>query len=1239
MGTDQNVQYSMNCPQCGSSAPALAGRCPVCGRKSPPQATVATSLLTPTPPGQSDSEDTGLPAPSDSDATYLASPGWTDRPSTPAGPTTGMPGGAGLTPPPSTGPLTVGQNFGPRYHIIRLLGAGGMGSVYQAWDQELEVAVAVKVIRPDVTSDPVMAQDLERRFKRELLLARQVTDKHVVRIHDIGELNGIKYITMPYVQGADLATILKREGKLSVDRALSIARQVATGLIAAHDAGVVHRDLKPANIMVDESDQAVIMDFGIARSTSGATAYAMTVGAQVIGTVEYMAPEQAKAEAVDQRADIYAFGLILRDMLLGGRHAGVTSGVTELMGRMQQPPPGLRTIDPAISEAIDGLVTRCLQPDPAARYQTASELVRDIDRVAAGGTPAPLRRTSSVLGSSTARWGILAACLLVALGLGAWLLRDRWTRPLGAPQQTTTGPAITLAILPFRNASGDPTLDSLGTSLSQVLSTTLGQSSSVRTVPPDRLHQVLRDLQIASTATLAPAQLASVADFTSARHVLWGTVTRFGNAIRVDATLQDLDRGETIPLNAVAQNESGLLAAISTLADSVREKLARGSASILEELKATSWKPSTNSFEALRLYNEGVGLTQQGTHQAALTSFQAATKEDANFALGFSGLAQAYSTLGYDDLAAQASREAMSLSAALPPQEKHRIAANHYKIVNDSGKAIESYENLVKASPADAMIRFELGGLYENSGALDQAKEHFSKVVELDPKFVEGLLALGRVEIKQGNPQASLEHLDKAVGLATQLENDEARANIQQARGIAYMRLNRPNEALTRYKESLEIKQRLGNKRGMAASYVQIGEVQKTLGNPAEAEKSYRAALKLRREIGDQAGLSVTLMDLSTLLDETFGRSKEALPLLQEALRIAQDTRSSNLEARALNNLGAVYLAQGQYSDAQTYFERALAIREKAKSPQEVADTLHNLADTFTKMGRYGQAFDRYNSALELRRTAGDKRNAALASYGIGTIFDYQGRYGAAVKSKGEALQAFRDLKQRDIWLGEILSGYGNSLNLSGRMGDAQASLDEALKLANELKNANLVAQTLNFQADRLYYGGDAKGASELGKQVLQAAQSASDRSLTLLAQADMAIIASTVQPTRALAVRLGELAQEADTRGLKSLSVECLLQRADTLIKLGDTANGLREAEHALARAEALGLSVPLAKAYYLKASVLRAKGDGAARRDYAKALRLLEEVKGDGGNENVLKRADLAAMHAEAVKWSKAS
>ena len=149
------------------------------------------------------------------------------------------------------GPLNVGQAFGNRYHIIRLLGIGGMGAVYQAWDDELGVAVAIKVIRPEVMADPVAAAEIEKRFKRELLLARQVTHKNVVRIHDLGEIGGIKYITMPYIEGADLSTVLRKEGRLPPGRILRIARSVVAGLTEAHKKDVVHRDLKPANIMID----------------------------------------------------------------------------------------------------------------------------------------------------------------------------------------------------------------------------------------------------------------------------------------------------------------------------------------------------------------------------------------------------------------------------------------------------------------------------------------------------------------------------------------------------------------------------------------------------------------------------------------------------------------------------------------------------------------------------------------------------------------------------------------------------------------------------------------------------------------------------------------------------------------------------------------------------------------------------------------------------------------------------
>jgi eukaryotic-like serine/threonine-protein kinase len=1144
-----------------------------------------------------------------------------------------------------TGPLSPGQDFGSRYHVIRLLGIGGMGAVYQAWDKILEVAVAIKVIRPPESMNEEDAQAAERRFKRELLLARKVTHKHVVRIHDLGELDGITYITMPYVQGSDLSTVMKREGRLPLDRALTIATQVASGLAAAHEAGIVHRDLKPANIMVDAEGDAMIMDFGIARSTTGGLT--ATAGGAVIGTIEYMAPEQARGVAVDQRADVYAFGLIVNDMLLGRRQSGSATAVAELMDRMQRPPAALRSIDPTIPEAIDALVTRCLQPDPDARYQRIDDVLAELDpRAAPGaaavtrtGTRAPLVEPSVRLARPRSWWLAAAAALVVALGLGTWVFRDQLFTAAVEPPPAATGPAITLAILPFRNASNDSSLDAIGRGFSDVLRMELAQSTLVRTVSADRVHQVLQDLQLSPRSALTAPQLERVAEFTSARRVLWGQVTMFGDALRIDATLQNFDRSDPpvfLSANAASRTNDGLLAAVAELAEKVRADLGRGAPNILADLEASSWKPSTRSFEALRLYNDGLLLTQQGTHQEARTRFEAATKSDPDFALAYSALARSNASLGYSDEALRFSRQAMSLSAGLRAYEKHLIEANHYRLTNEDDKAFAAYLELVKASPNDAMLQFELGGLYEQNLDLAKAQPYYEKVVALDPKFVEGLLGLGRVKIRSGDYQGSLEHLNAAKTIAITLKRDEAHANILHAIGVAYRRLDRLDEALRNYEASLEIKQRLGLKRGTATSLAEIAQVHEAFGRGKEAEASYRAALAIQREIKDHIGTSATLVNLAGLLNETLGRPDEALTLLKEALQIRRDLGNANAEAMVLNNIGNVYLAKGDYSEAETYFERTLAIRQKTGVP-ELADTLHNLGETLTKRGRYDDALKRYFEALGIRRTAGDERGAAIESYGIGTVLDAQGSFGRAVKAKAEALQAFRALKQRDVWLAEILTGHGLSLALSGRVTESAASLDEATAVAQELKSPVHIGQVLRVRALRHLLAGEPALARPLADQSVEAATKGGDRGLLLVARSTSTLAAATVEPTRALARTFESLAIDADRLGLKALAVECAVSQARTLLALQDRAGARTRADRALAGAETMGFRLQQALALFVRAEALRASNDAGHVRDYREVRRILDEVKADEGNDQLLKRSDLAAIYRAAEEFGR--
>ena len=309
------------CAKCGRLVPPEAGFCPNCGTQlgdssfaSTPQDPETSLTGATTNPGQ---------GPADTNAVTSAAPALptVSRTSLP----TSMESPAPRPPVrPSDGPFQAGQQVGPRYTILQLLGTGGMGAVYQAFDQELGVAVAIKVIRPAAQSDETAAKELEQRFKRELVLARQVTHKYVVRIHDLGEIDGIKYLTMPFVEGETLAQVLRKAGTLPIPRAIQIATQIAEGLAAAHEKGVIHRDLKPDNVMIEKTSDspipggggdALIMDFGIARSVEGGAT--QTAAGAVIGTLEYMAPEQAQGVKVDQRADQYSFGLIFYDMLVG----------------------------------------------------------------------------------------------------------------------------------------------------------------------------------------------------------------------------------------------------------------------------------------------------------------------------------------------------------------------------------------------------------------------------------------------------------------------------------------------------------------------------------------------------------------------------------------------------------------------------------------------------------------------------------------------------------------------------------------------------------------------------------------------------------------------------------------------------------------------------------------------------------------------------------------------------------
>ncbi len=634
-----------------------------------------------------------------------------------------------------SGPLTIGQRFG-RYTIVRLLGIGGMGAVYQAWDAELEVIVALKVIRPEALSDPLAEQEIERRFKRELLLARQVTHKNVVRIHDLGELDGIKYITMSYVEGIDLATLVKQDGRLPVSKALRIIRAVVSGLVAAHAAGVVHRDLKPANIMIDVEGEALIMDFGIARSTGGPSGPSVpalaglppevrrsmarraqtTMAGAIVGTVEYMAPEQARGELVDQRADVYATGLILYDLLTGRRRAEhVESAVAELDARMEKPLPPLRSLAPDVPEVLAAVVARAVEPDQTKRYQTTTELADDLDRLDANGEPLPLVRRL------TRRMMAVTAVLVIAMLGGTYFLTRRAVEP--AKQHEP----VSVVIADFQNLTGDPTFDR---TLEPMLKLALEDASFISAY--DR-SGISRGLGVRPPEKLDERAAQELAVKQGLGVVLSGALDRQGSRYGFSVRATQAVTGNVITsAKDEAADRNQVLAVATTLATRVRRALGDNTSDSAQRFAMETL--SATSLEAVRDYAVAQVAASNSRFEEARLGFSKAVERDPKFGLAWAALAMASRNLDKQQDAEKYVKEAVRHLDGMTERERYRTRGNFYTVTGDYPQCVKEYTDLIARYAADAGARNNLALCLTYLRNMPRALDEMRQVVRILPK-------------------------------------------------------------------------------------------------------------------------------------------------------------------------------------------------------------------------------------------------------------------------------------------------------------------------------------------------------------------------------------------------------------------------------------------------------------------------------------------------------------------------
>ena len=640
-----------------------------------------------------------------------------------------------------SGPLAVGRPFGSRYDIRRVLGIGGMGAVYEAWDKELGVAVALKVIRPETAADPQETLELERRFKRELLLARQVTHRNVVRIHDLGEIDGIRYITMALVAGTDLRSKLRFDSKLSVPEALTLAKQIAAGLQAAHEAGIVHRDLKPGNIMIGPEGRALIMDFGLARYTgpiagtlspSAVTGEALTVPPTaglmlpdsataapvmartsiqgLLGTLEYMAPEQARGGAVDARADIFAFGLIFHEMLAGLRpHREGISRIEAMWARVSQPPVGPRAADPAVPPALDAIVVRCLQIEPADRYQTMADVSAALDALDAEGKPRPKPRRLSPLAGAAA----IVLVAVIAAGGTWWLTRQTVTAPR---------PQLQLLMASFKNSTNEPGLES---TIEQAMGLALEGASFISTFPRQNALRIARAQFSATTDVLDESTARLIAIREGVDGVIAGTIEPRQNGYRLSVRALDAQGQPIAAQSTDAAGKGDLLEAVTRVASRLRDDFGDTTPASVRQKDLETF--TTASLEAVTEYAKAQDLAAAGKYEDAITHYRAALAHDSSFGRAYSGWAVNATNLGRTSEADEAYKKALTLLDRMTEREKLRTLGAYYlQIAGNYDKAVETYSELVTRFPFDAVGHNNLAIAYLNTldirRAVDEAR-------------------------------------------------------------------------------------------------------------------------------------------------------------------------------------------------------------------------------------------------------------------------------------------------------------------------------------------------------------------------------------------------------------------------------------------------------------------------------------------------------------------------------------
>jgi tetratricopeptide (TPR) repeat protein/tRNA A-37 threonylcarbamoyl transferase component Bud32 len=856
--------------------------------------------------------------------------------------------------------LPPGFEIGRRYRVRHLLGRGGMGTVYQVDDIDLSREVALKLIRNDIAENTLVLE----RFKREIQLSSKITHRNVLRVYDLGEADGVQYLTMQFIAGGDLASLLKRERHLPMERVLKIFKQVCEGLEAAHEQGVVHRDLKPQNVMLGSGDHVYLTDFGLAKTLEQS---GMTQTGAVVGTPYYMSPEQVKGEPAGPRSDIYSLGIILYEMVTGSVPYGGNSVYEVMIQRLQKPPRPPRELNPQIPGYVEKILERCLAVDPNARYQTVREILTDLE----SGT----FHTTMKFELHKRRWLRPAAAGLVivaVLGLAGWWLRGR-LRP-SAPQAARKPESV--LITDFVNKTGDPVFD--GT-LEPSLGLALEGASFLTTYNRGQARKIAAQLQPGATSlTEALGRLVAVRE--GIQVVTAGSIETSGSGYRIEAHALDPTTGKAIRSEeATAASKDAVLGSVAKLATGLRAALGDTTPKALQLAAAETY--TAGSLEAAHEYALAQDFQYGGKYGEAVPHYLKAIERDPDLGRAYAGIAVLYSNQGRKDEAEKYYQLAMAKIDRMSDREKFRTRGGYYLIVRrDPDKAIEEYGQLVQRYPADTagISNLALAYFYKRDMAkslaegrraieiypknvpqrnnvglyamyasdFETAIREQNEVIQMNPRFVLAYVGLALSQLAQGHPDLAADTWKKASAI-------DARGASDAALGLADLALHqgKPTDAVPLLEKGIDADVAASDPGSAAVKLVALAEARLAQGQaPAALAAADRAVALAKGEnvqypaarVYLEAGKDARALEIARALSQRLepdpqayaellkaeaslrqNKPRDAIRVLEGATKLADTWMGRYL-------LGRAYFEAGVYPDADRELEACAKRRGEA---------------------------------------------------------------------------------------------------------------------------------------------------------------------------------------------------------------------------------------------------------------------------------------------------------------------